>query len=61
MKGVQTASNIRIYNKNQEGYSDIAYDIAGATANGVTYPSIDPSIFEVKYPDADIEGKITSY
>jgi len=61
VKGVQTASNIRIYNKNQEGYSDIAYDIAGATANGVTYPSIDPSIFEVKYPDADIEGKITSY
>jgi hypothetical protein len=60
VKGVQTVPNIGIYTKNEEGYSDVDYDIKGATRNGVTYPSIDPSIFEVKYPDSDIEGKITT-
>lgn len=60
VKGVQTVPNFSIYNKTEDGYSDIAYDIKGATRNGVTYPSIDPSIFEVKFPDADIEGKITT-
>jgi len=26
--------------------------------NGVIYPSQDPSIFEVKYPNTDIKGRV---
>ena len=37
------------------------YNIDVATLNDVVYPSFDPSIFEVKYPDKDIVGKVSSY
>ena len=40
------------------GYSQYAYDITAATQNSVIYPSLDPSIFEVRYPDTDIKGKV---
>ena len=61
--GVQTVSNIKITNKNnqQSGYSNIAYNIELATKNGIIYPSLDPSIFEVKYPNLDIKGRITTF
>ena len=39
------------------GYSGNIYDINYATKNGVVYPSLDPSIFELKNPNADIEGR----
>jgi hypothetical protein len=63
VKGVQTVSNLAIQNLNSiaDGYSDVLYDIPGATKNGITYPSLDPAIFEVKFPDRDIEGRITSF
>ena len=59
IQGVQTVKNVFITNKVGEslGYSKYAYDIPGATLNGVIYPSIDPMIFEVKYPNSDIKGK----
>jgi len=59
VQGVQTVKNVFISNKVGEslGYSKYAYDILGATLNGVIYPSIDPMIFEVKYPTSDIKGK----
>ena len=59
IQGVQTVKNVFITNKVGEslGYSKYAYDIPGATLNGVIYPSIDPMIFEVKYPTSDIKGK----
>jgi len=59
VQGVQTVKNVFISNKVGEslGYSKYAYDIPGATLNGVIYPSIDPMIFEVKYPTSDIKGK----
>ena len=41
-----------------QGYSGNVYDIAGATKKGVVYPSLDPSIFEVKYPNQDILGEV---
>jgi hypothetical protein len=41
------------------GYSGNVYDINYATKDGIVYPSLDPSIFELKYPDADIEGRVT--
>jgi len=42
----------------QDGYSGNVYDIAQSTKNGIVYPSKDPSIFELKYPDTDIIGKV---
>ena len=60
--GVQTIKNISITNKvgTPLGYSQYAYDISGATINNIIYPSIDPMIFEVKYPNSDIQGKIVT-
>jgi hypothetical protein len=60
IKGVQSVKNISISNKagTTSGYSQYAYDITGATQNNVIYPSLDPSIFEVKYPNLDIKGKV---
>ena len=61
--GVQTVKNITISNKAgvASGYSAFGYDINGATIDGVVYPSIDPSIFEVKFPNTDIKGRVVSY
>jgi len=60
ISGVQTVKNISLSNKagTTSGYSQYAYDIAGATQNQVIYPSLDPSIFEVRYPNTDIKGKV---
>ena len=41
-----------------QGYSNNIYDVGSATFNGVVYPAVDPSIFEVKYPDTDIRGRV---
>lgn len=59
-KGVQTVQNIEIINKVGGDYSQYAYDVVGATRNNILYPSYDPCIFEVKYPDIDIKGRITT-
>ena len=58
--GVQTVKNVRIKNLAGEslGYSEYGYDIEGATINDVVYPSLDPMIFEVKYPNEDIKGQV---
>jgi len=58
--GVQTVKDIKITNKagTTSGYSQYAYDITSATQNKVIYPSLDPSIFEIKYPNIDIKGKV---
>ena len=58
--GVQTVKDIIITNKagTSSGYSQYAYDISSATQNQVIYPSLDPSIFEVKFPDSDIKGRV---
>jgi hypothetical protein len=60
IKGVQSVKSVSISNKagTTSGYSQYAYDIVGATQNQVIYPSLDPSIFEVKYPNLDIKGKV---
>ena len=60
IQGVQTVKNIEITNLVGEylGYSPYAYDIKGATSANVVYPSLDPSIFEVKYLNQDIQGKV---
>ena len=65
VEGVQTVKNIVIENKTGtlDGnlsftYSDYSYDISGATVNNVVYPSLDPMIFEVKFPNTDIKGRV---
>ena len=40
------------------GYSGNVYDLQAATKDGVIYPSMDPAIFEIKFPNTDIEGRV---
>ena len=63
VEGVQTVKSVDIYNKSGvlSGYSKYSYDVRGATQNNTVYPSQDPSIFEVKYPNSDIRGSITNF
>jgi len=56
--GVQTVQNIRFVNKVGGDYSIYEYDIPGAIRGGVLYPSYDPMIFEVKFPEIDIKGRV---
>jgi hypothetical protein len=44
--------------KLEEGYSGNFYDINSGLIDGVLYPALDPSIFEIKYPNSDIKGKV---
>tara|TARA_B100000085_G_scaffold68715_2_gene61449 strand:+ start:6374 stop:8194 length:1821 start_codon:yes stop_codon:yes gene_type:complete len=60
IKGVQTVKSVTINNKAGGNYSQFAYDVEGATKGGIVYPSYDPCIFEVKYPNIDIEGRVTT-
>jgi hypothetical protein len=62
VQGVQTVKKVEIINKagTTSGYSKYAYDVKGATQNGVIYPSLDPSIFEVKFINQDIKGKVVT-
>ena len=60
VKGVQTVQKVEIVNNVGDTYSQYAYDIKGATRNNIVYPSYDPMIFEVKYPNIDIKGRITT-
>ena len=44
--------------KASSGYSGNAYDMVSATKDGIVYPSLDPSCFELKFPNVDIEGRV---
>jgi hypothetical protein len=63
IKGVQSVVKIEVVNKYgvANGYSQYGYDIKGATKNNIIYPSLDPSIFEVRYPNSDIYGRVLTY
>ena len=62
VEGVQTIKKLEIVNKSgvDSNYSPYAYDIKGATINEVLYPSLDPSVFELKFPTTDIQGRIVT-
>ena len=51
---------IVIENKYQldQGYSGNFFDIDTSIRGGILYPALDPSIFEIKYPNVDISGKV---
>lgn len=55
--GVNTITKVEIVNKTLGGYSPYSYDIISATKNKIVYPSLDPCVFEVKFPDNDILGR----
>ena len=64
VSGVQTVENVTFMNKNSSngtGYSQYKYPFDSATRNEVIYPSLDPSIFEIKFPNTDIKGRVTTY
>jgi len=64
--GVQTVvrpstggdGGLQIVSKYGGNYSNKRYNIKNATRNGIIYPAKDPAIFEVKYPDLDIKGRV---
>lgn len=58
VQGVQTVQKVEIENKQGGSYSQYAYDVKGATRDNLVYPSQDPCFFEVKFPDADIQGRV---
>ena len=60
LEGVQSVPTFSFYNlhKAEDGYSGNEYDIEKAIKNNILYPSLDPCIFEVKYPNKDIKGKV---
>lgn len=63
VKGVQNVEHVKLVNKagSSLGYSQYSYDFDSALINNVLYPSMDVSIFELKYPNTDITGRITKY
>jgi len=63
VKGVQSVVGVKLINlyDSNFGYSGNTYDLQTATRNGVIYPSLDPSIFEIKFPNQDIRGRVVSY
>jgi hypothetical protein len=58
VKGVQSVVKLEVTNKQGGDYSQYGYDIAGATKNNNVYPSLDPAIFEVRFPNTDIQGRV---
>lgn len=60
LEGVQSIPNFSFTNlyDTHAGYSGNVYNIELATRNGILYPSLDPCIFEIKYPDKDIKGRV---
>ena len=57
VEGVQSVPMLKVINKCGGIYSVNSYNIDAATKNKIVYPSLDPSVFEVKYPDTDIKGR----
>ena len=60
VEGVQTVQSVQFRNlfDTNQGYSGNVYDVENAIRNGILYPSLDPSIFEIKYPKRDIQGRV---
>jgi hypothetical protein len=60
VEGVQSVAEIKFKNltQNDGNYSPHEYNLSEATHNKIIYPSLDPSVFEVKYPDNDIRGAV---
>ena len=55
--GVSSVQNVEVVNLKGSNYSTYAYNIKEATRNKMVYPSLDPAIFEIKFPNTDIKGR----
>jgi hypothetical protein len=49
---------VKITNKCGGRYSPNSYNIDAATKDKIIYPSLDPAVFEIKFPDSDIKGRV---
>jgi hypothetical protein len=58
VEGVQSVPKCEIVNKCLGQYSQYSYNITEATKGKMVYPSLDPSVFELKYPAKDIKGRV---
>ena len=58
VEGVLSVPKCEIVNKCGGVYSKHKYNILSATKGKMVYPSLDPSIFELKYPGKDIKGRV---
>lgn len=60
VEGVQSVAEVKFNNLTQNNgeYSPHEYNLSEATHNKIIYPSLDPSVFEIKYPDNDIRGAV---
>lgn len=56
--GVRTVNYVRFRNLTEGNYSNKYYPIESAVRNKILYPSVEPSVFEIKYPNQDIRGKV---
>jgi hypothetical protein len=59
IEGVMSVPTVKVYNlcAGNGTYSPNKYNIEQATQGKIIYPSLDPCIFEVKYPNKDIKGR----
>jgi len=58
VEGVSSVPMVKLNNKCGGRYSPNSYNIMAATKDKIVYPSLDPSVFEIKFPDADIKGRV---
>jgi hypothetical protein len=58
VEGVSSVPSLQIVNKCGGNYSPNSYNIDAATKSKIVYPSLDPSVFEIKFPDTDIKGRV---
>jgi len=65
VNGVQSVPSVKVTNKVGGNYSNASYE-GGITAafspdGGIIYPAADASIFEIKFPNQDITGRVVNY
>jgi len=68
IRGVQTVvrpdntgkGGLNVFNRFNDNYSPNKYSIRNATRDGIIHPPKDPSIFEIKFPDVDIRGRVVT-
>ncbi len=58
IEGVSSVPMLELTNKCGGNYAPHSYNIVAATKDKIVYPSLDPSVFEIKFPDADIKGRV---
>ena len=59
--GVQSVTDVKVKNLFNGDYSENRYNLEEAEYQNVIYPSLDPSVFEIKFPSKDISGKVITY